>query len=192
MPTIVGILTFMSRLNSTSERLKARNFFICRYFSFYEQLKVSAQLSWAWQKFYNPGAWFYNSLQNSYVHTGLQIRVCNSHIVFVLFHRMYMRTRQSTSRSSEYSPSTHMESWNMNYPTPFNHRKYYYCMLGIFSRLCLSSADILQHYLFQKILWEIILECQKAWIQIRAWSGSKLFAKAISGRKNLQLAGKGF
>ena len=27
MPTIVGILKFMSRINTTSERLKARNFF---------------------------------------------------------------------------------------------------------------------------------------------------------------------
>ena len=38
MPTIVGILTFISMINTTSERLKARNFFICRYSSFYEQL----------------------------------------------------------------------------------------------------------------------------------------------------------
>ena len=30
MPTIVGILTFISRINTTSERLKARNLFICR------------------------------------------------------------------------------------------------------------------------------------------------------------------
>ena len=45
MPTIVGILTFMSRINTTPERLKARNFFICGYFSFYEQLKFHAQLS---------------------------------------------------------------------------------------------------------------------------------------------------
>ena len=45
MPTIVGILTFISRINTTSERLKARNFFICWYFSFYEQLKFRAQLS---------------------------------------------------------------------------------------------------------------------------------------------------
>ena len=50
MPTIVGILTFISMINTTSERLKARNFFICRYFSFYEQLKFRAQLSWAWKK----------------------------------------------------------------------------------------------------------------------------------------------
>ena len=45
MPTIVGILTFISMMNTTSERLKARNFFICQYFSFYEQLKCRAQLS---------------------------------------------------------------------------------------------------------------------------------------------------
>ena len=35
MPTIVGILTFISMIITTSERLNARNFFICRYFSFY-------------------------------------------------------------------------------------------------------------------------------------------------------------
>ena len=39
MPKTVGILTFTSMINTTSERLKARNYFICRYFSFYEQLK---------------------------------------------------------------------------------------------------------------------------------------------------------
>ena len=33
MPTIVGILTFIGMINTTSERLKVRNFFICRYFS---------------------------------------------------------------------------------------------------------------------------------------------------------------
>ena len=45
MPTIVGILTFISMINTTSERLKARNLFICRCFSFYEQLIFRAQLS---------------------------------------------------------------------------------------------------------------------------------------------------
>ena len=44
MPTTVGILTFISMIK-TSERLKARNFFICRHFSFYGQLKFRAQLS---------------------------------------------------------------------------------------------------------------------------------------------------
>ena len=56
MPTIIGILTFISMKNTISERLKARNFFICRYFSFYEQLKFRSQLSWACNKFYNLGA----------------------------------------------------------------------------------------------------------------------------------------
>ena len=42
---IVGILTFISMINTTSERLKAINFVICWYFSFYEQLKFCAQLS---------------------------------------------------------------------------------------------------------------------------------------------------
>ena len=45
MPTIVDILTFISMINITSERLNARNFLLCQYFSFYEQLKFSAQLS---------------------------------------------------------------------------------------------------------------------------------------------------
>ena len=45
MPTIVVILTFISMINTTSERLKARNFFICQYLSVYEQLKFLAQLS---------------------------------------------------------------------------------------------------------------------------------------------------
>ena len=38
MPTIVGILTFISMINTTSERLKLRSFFICRYFNFRAQL----------------------------------------------------------------------------------------------------------------------------------------------------------
>ena len=45
MPTIVGILIFIGMINTTSERLKARSIFICRYFSFYEQLKFHAQFS---------------------------------------------------------------------------------------------------------------------------------------------------
>ena len=45
MPTIIGNLTFISMINTTSGRFKARNFFICRYFSVYEHLKLRAQLS---------------------------------------------------------------------------------------------------------------------------------------------------
>ena len=53
MPTIVGIWTFISRINTSSERLKARNTDLFQHFSFYEQLKSYAQLSWARKKFYN-------------------------------------------------------------------------------------------------------------------------------------------
>ena len=53
MPTIVGILTFISKINTTSGSFKARNFFTLQHFSFYEQLLFHAQLSWAWKKFYN-------------------------------------------------------------------------------------------------------------------------------------------
>ena len=55
MPTIVGILTFISGKNSIlglSEQKKSR---ISRYFYTYEHLKFRAQMSWAWKKFYNIG-----------------------------------------------------------------------------------------------------------------------------------------
>ena len=43
-PTTVGILTFISMINTTSERLIARNF-ICQYFSFLSSWNL--ELSWA-------------------------------------------------------------------------------------------------------------------------------------------------
>ena len=49
MPTIVGILTLISMINTTSESLKARNVFIFQHFSFYEHLKFHAWLCWAWK-----------------------------------------------------------------------------------------------------------------------------------------------
>ena len=45
IPTSFGISTFMSRINTTSERLRARNFFFRQYFSFYKHLKFRGQLS---------------------------------------------------------------------------------------------------------------------------------------------------
>ena len=45
MPIIVGILTFISMINTTSESFKARTIFSFQHFSFYEQLKFHAQLS---------------------------------------------------------------------------------------------------------------------------------------------------
>ena len=45
MPTIVGILTFISMIITISESLKTRHVFICRYSIFYELLKFRSQLS---------------------------------------------------------------------------------------------------------------------------------------------------
>ena len=43
MPTIVGILTFISMINTTCSRLKVRKVIIFQQFNFYEQLKFRAQ-----------------------------------------------------------------------------------------------------------------------------------------------------
>ena len=45
MPTIVGILTFMSRINTTSGSFKQVKIIIFQYFTFYKHLKFHAQLS---------------------------------------------------------------------------------------------------------------------------------------------------
>ena len=45
MPTIVGIFTFISMINTSSESLKARKVNISQCFSFYEPLSFHAQLS---------------------------------------------------------------------------------------------------------------------------------------------------
>ena len=44
MPTIVGILTFISRINTEPESFKARKITIFQHFSFYEQLKFMLSL----------------------------------------------------------------------------------------------------------------------------------------------------
>ena len=58
MPTIVGILTFMSRKNSILSLSEPENCWISWYFHTCEHLKFHAQLSWAWKKFNNLGASF--------------------------------------------------------------------------------------------------------------------------------------
>ena len=45
MPTIVGILLFISMINTKSESLLVRKVDFFRHFSLYEQLKFHAQLS---------------------------------------------------------------------------------------------------------------------------------------------------
>ena len=47
MPTIVGILTFISLINTPLESFKVRKIFIFHHFTFNEQLKFHAQLSCA-------------------------------------------------------------------------------------------------------------------------------------------------
>ena len=48
---IAFILTFISKINTTSESFKAQKVFILQNVSFYKQLKLHAQLSWAWKTF---------------------------------------------------------------------------------------------------------------------------------------------
>ena len=72
MPTIVGFLTFMSMIYTTSERLKARNFFISRYFNFYEQLKFRLSLVEHEKSFVTSGP-------------GLELGQENTHITPCLF-----------------------------------------------------------------------------------------------------------
>ena len=45
MPTIAGILTLLSRINTISETFKERKSFIFQHFNFYEKLKFHSQLS---------------------------------------------------------------------------------------------------------------------------------------------------
>ena len=57
MPTIVGILTFISRINDWLLWFKPEISIDFAHFRIYEQLKFHAQLSWERKKFYNLGAW---------------------------------------------------------------------------------------------------------------------------------------
>ena len=47
MPTSVGILTFISMINTISSSFKARQVFIFQHISFYMQLKFNSQLNLA-------------------------------------------------------------------------------------------------------------------------------------------------
>ena len=47
MPTVVGILTLISMINTAYQSLEARNVFIFQNFSLYEQLEFCAHLSGA-------------------------------------------------------------------------------------------------------------------------------------------------
>ena len=57
MPTIIGILTFMSRKSSIVGLSEPEKCLISWYFHTYKHLKFHAQLIWARKKFYNLEAW---------------------------------------------------------------------------------------------------------------------------------------
>ena len=63
--TIVGIITFISMINTMFESLKARNVFHFQHFRFYEQLKFYAQLSMNF--FYNLRARSFNLFESKNV-----------------------------------------------------------------------------------------------------------------------------
>ena len=50
MPTIVGILIFMSMINTTYECFKARKIFIFQYLRFYEQFEISCSVELSMKK----------------------------------------------------------------------------------------------------------------------------------------------
>ena len=53
MPTIVGILTFISMINTTFETWESKKLLYIQYFSFYKHLKYHAQLIEHEKSFYN-------------------------------------------------------------------------------------------------------------------------------------------
>ena len=59
MPTnIAGILTFISMINTTSERLIARNFFILSIFKFLRADEISGSVELSMKKFKTSGHGF--------------------------------------------------------------------------------------------------------------------------------------
>ena len=56
MRTIVGILTFTSRINTANESFKARKIYVLQDFSCYEKLKFML-IELSMKMFYNIGTW---------------------------------------------------------------------------------------------------------------------------------------
>ena len=50
MPTIIGILTFMRMINSTSDSMEAVKVFIFQHFGFYEQFKKMCSVKLSMKK----------------------------------------------------------------------------------------------------------------------------------------------
>ena len=59
MPSIDGILTFISMLNVTSESMKARKVGIFQQSSFLWAVEISSSVELSTKKFYNLVAWLF-------------------------------------------------------------------------------------------------------------------------------------
>ena len=87
MPTIVGILTFMSGKNSIVGLSEHKKCHISWYFYPYEDLKFHAQLSWAWKKsFITSGLGFISFFYNDVLQLAQQNAEITSycHLKFVI------------------------------------------------------------------------------------------------------------
>ena len=56
MPTIVGMLTFISMIKTSLDSLKSRNVYTFQHFCFYEQFELLCSVELSMKKFYNLGA----------------------------------------------------------------------------------------------------------------------------------------
>ena len=59
-PTIFGIFIFIAEKCSCSAVFSKKEFAVVSNLRFISRTKFHAQLNWAWKKFYNLGAWYYD------------------------------------------------------------------------------------------------------------------------------------
>ena len=103
VPTDVGILTFMSMINTTSQSLKARKFFIFQHFVFHEQLKFHAQLC--------LGAW---SLPKIKSHSTVRKFPCNDHQTEIWYFSAYGIVSQLSTTNIKMFPTIEPVSDKIN------------------------------------------------------------------------------
>ena len=153
MPTIVDILTIICIINTAFESLKARKVFIFQYFSFYEQIKFHAQLSWAWKSFITS-------------RPGLQTRVCHWKSFFLFLNQnLYSKTSMArtlmahspglartiiivlTGRSMHNPPWMAGTTLGLNYfswsQASLSHWSSTVCMFWVLKKNCLNETVLL-------------------------------------------------
>ena len=86
MPTIVDILTFISRINTASESFKVRNIFIFQHFTFYEQLKFHAKWVGHKKSFITSGPDFIvrSFMENSICLKKVKMEKVNMELIFLV------------------------------------------------------------------------------------------------------------